>query len=79
MSEKIRFQADEDFRMRIVRGLLRRQPLIDFQMVPAASLKGTSDPALLAFAAERGRVLVSHDLTTMPTHFALVSIALVCS
>lgn len=70
MSKQIRFQADEDFNTLIVERLLQRQPLMDFQTVPAAGLKGTPDPAPLAFAAEQGRILVSHDLATMPTHFA---------
>ncbi|HEY7357965.1 MAG TPA: DUF5615 family PIN-like protein, partial [Ktedonobacterales bacterium] len=70
MSAQIRFQADEDFNDWIVRGLLRREPLIDFQTVPEAGLRGLADPALIAFAAEQGRVLVSHDFSTMPTHFA---------
>ncbi|HEY7349894.1 MAG TPA: DUF5615 family PIN-like protein [Ktedonobacterales bacterium] len=70
MSEQIRFQADEDFNDWIVKGLLRREPLIDFETVPEVDLRGLPDPALIAFAAERGRILVSHDLSTMPTHFA---------
>jgi hypothetical protein len=70
MSKQIRFLADEDLNTLIVESLLQRQPLIDFQTVPAAGLKGTPDPALLAFAAEQGRILVSHDFSTMPTHFA---------
>lgn len=35
-----------------------------------AGLTGMGDPAVLAFAAGEGRVLVSHDRKTMPTHFA---------
>ena len=31
--------------------------------------EGTRDPEVLAFAAEQGRVLVSHDVNTMPGHF----------
>ena len=70
MSNRIRFLADEDFRGRIVSGVLRRQPTIDFQTVQAAKLIGTPDPELLVIAAKQGRIIVSHDLSTMPTHFA---------
>jgi hypothetical protein len=70
MSEKIRFQADEDFRMRIIKGLRRRQPLIDIQTTSEAGLQGFPDPIRLARAAEQGRMLVSHDVNTMPGHFA---------
>lgn len=69
MSDRVRFQADEDIREEIVTGLLKRQPLIEFQTVQGVGLKGSPDPALLAFAAEQGRGLVSHDLKTMPGHF----------
>ena len=31
--------------------------------------KGFPDPLVLAFAARHGRVLVSHDVNTMPRHF----------
>jgi len=70
MSEQVRFLADEDFNDWIVKGLLRREPFIDFETVPGLGLRGTPDPALLAFATEQGRVLVSHDVSTMPAHFA---------
>ncbi len=69
MSEQIRFLADEDFNDWIVKGPLRREPLIGFETVPEVGLRGVPDPMLLAFAAEQGRILVSHDLSTMPAHF----------
>ena len=66
---KIRFQADSDLNQSIVKALLRLEPSIDFQTAHAASLRGVPDPAVLAYAANQGRVLVSHDITTMPRHF----------
>jgi hypothetical protein len=36
----------------------------------AANLAGLSDPAVLAVAAEQGRILASLDFQTMPRHFA---------
>jgi len=65
---KLRFQADADLNRAIVRGALRRVAEMDFQ--PAAvSLEGLDDLSVLGLAAQQGRVLVSHDVTTMEAHF----------
>jgi len=66
----VRFQADADFNHIIRRALVRREPAIDFQTAPAAELEGLADPEVLAIAAQEDRVLVSHDVKTMPQHFA---------
>ena len=65
----IRFQADADLDQTIVRTLLRREPGIDFLSAFDAGLRGLPDPEVLRIAAEAGRLLVSHDGRTMPTHF----------
>jgi predicted nuclease of predicted toxin-antitoxin system len=65
----VRFQADADLRQAIVTGVVRRQPNLDFQSANVAELEGKKDPAVLAIAAEAGRVLVTHDRKTMPTEF----------
>jgi len=57
--------ADEDFNHRIVRGLLRRVPELDLLTVTDAGLSGQSDGEVISWAAEHGRVLLSHDLNTM--------------
>lgn len=67
---KIRFQADADFNEHIIDGIRRRNPIIDFQTADEAGIRGLPDPDVLAFAASEGRILVSHDRRTMPTHFA---------
>jgi predicted nuclease of predicted toxin-antitoxin system len=67
---KLRFQADADLSESIVKGVLRRNPAIDFKTAPAAGLRSLSDTAVLAIAANEGRVLVSHDRKTMPRAFA---------
>jgi uncharacterized protein DUF5615 len=67
---KVRFQADADLKHAIVRATLRREPTIDFQSAQSADLVGLDDMAVLAFADREGRVLVSHDSRTMPSHFA---------
>ena len=66
---KIRFLADADLNMAIVSGLLRREPSVDFLTAQAAGLRSLKDSEVLALAASQQRVLVSHDVTTMPTHF----------
>src|SRR2546422_206938 len=67
---KIRFQADADLNQKIVKATLRREPTIGFQTAHAANLSGLPDPEVLKLTAEDGRILVSHNQTTMPTHFA---------
>ncbi len=66
----VRFQADADLDQDIVRGILRRQPEIDFQTATAAGLEGLSDLQVMALAANQRRILVTHDRKTMPRYFA---------
>lgn len=61
----LRLATDEDFNNRIVRGLLRRQPDLDILRVQDAGLAGKSDEEVLAWAASEGRILITHDVTTM--------------
>jgi hypothetical protein len=68
---KIRFQADADLRRPIVTALKRREPAIDFRTAQEAGLTGLDDLTVLGIAAEDGRVLVSHDVSTMPESFSL--------
>jgi hypothetical protein len=64
----LRLLIDEDFNQRILRGLKRLQPGLDHALVQDAGLEGAADPLVLARAAELNRVLVTHDLKTMPKH-----------
>ncbi len=66
---KVRFLADADLNRAIVSGVLRREPSLDFLTAQAAGLRGLSDSEVLALAAEQQRVLISHDVGTMPAHF----------
>jgi hypothetical protein len=68
---KVRFLADADLNKAIVSGLLRREPSVDFLSAHAAGLGGMDDLAVLALAAEHKRVLVSHDVGTMPAHYRI--------
>ena len=67
---KIKFQADNDLDERSLRAVVRLNSQIDFQTAPTLGLHGVPDPELLRMAAAEGRMLVSHDLKTMPYHFA---------
>jgi hypothetical protein len=66
----IRFRADADFNHAIVKGCRRHEPAIDFLSANEAKLQGVPDPDVLALAAEKDRILVTHDRQTMPWHFA---------
>ena len=66
---KPRFLADADFHQKIVLGLLRREPTIDFQTASQGGVMGRPDPDVLSIAARENRILISHDRGTMPAHF----------
>ena len=66
---KARFLADADLNKAIVSGVLRREPSIDFLTAKAAGLRRMKDLEVLALAARQQRVLVSHDVGTMPANF----------
>ena len=61
----LRFAADENFNNDIVRGLRRRKPDLDIVRVQEVSLSGAVDLDVLEWAARDGRVLLTHDLSTM--------------
>ena len=64
----IRFLADEDFNNDFLRALRRRRPAVDVVRVQDVGLSGRSDPAVLAWAAEQRRVLLTHDAATLVGH-----------
>lgn len=61
----LRFAADENFNNDIVRGLRRRKPNLDIVRVQEAGLSGAVDTDVLEWAAREGRVLLTHDVSTM--------------
>ncbi len=67
---KVRFIGDYNFNGEIIDGLIRREPSIDFLSGFEADLYAAPDPDVLSKAANEGRVLVTHDQRTMPSHFA---------
>src|SRR5712691_5726160 len=62
----LRLLIDENFNQRILRGLRLRVPALDSVIVQATAMQGVKDPPLLREAAVLHRVLVTHDLQTMP-------------
>jgi hypothetical protein len=64
----LRLAADENFNGDIVRGLLRRNPTLDVVRVQDAGLSGADDPTVLQWAADQGRVIVTHDISTLAKH-----------
>ena len=62
-----RFLADENFNNQIVRGVLRQNSDIDIVRVQDVDLSGADDPAVLAWAAQEGRIVLTHDVATMTT------------
>jgi hypothetical protein len=66
----IRFLADADLNQAIVTGVRQRETALDFMTATEANLEGHGDPDVLEFAANHGRILVSHDTSTMPVHFS---------
>jgi predicted nuclease of predicted toxin-antitoxin system len=65
----LRFAVDENFNMHIVSGVLRRLPAVDIVRVQDAGLLGAADPAVLEWAPNEGRLLLTHDVNTL-TAFA---------
>jgi hypothetical protein len=66
---KVRFQADANLNEIIVKATLRREPTIEFQTALDVNLSGLEDEDVLAIAAKRGMLLVTHDRKTIPRHF----------
>ncbi len=61
----LRFLIDEDFDNDILRGVLRKKPDLDIVRVQDVGLSGASDPVVLEWAAQQGRILFTHDVSTM--------------
>lgn len=62
----MKFLVDENFDNRIIRGLLLRQPTLDFARVQDLEIVGADDPIVLDWADRAGRILLTHDERTIP-------------
>ncbi|MBI4325242.1 MAG: DUF5615 family PIN-like protein, partial [Chloroflexi bacterium] len=59
---------DENFNNDILRGMLRRNASLDLVRIQDAGLSGKNDPTVLEWAAQKRRVLISHDGSTITAH-----------
>ena len=64
----LKFAADENFNNDIVRGVRRRNAAMDIMRIQDAGLSGVDDPTILEWAAQSGRVLLTHDVATVTRH-----------
>jgi hypothetical protein len=65
----LKFLADENLHGTHVQALRRRSPQLDLVRAQNTDQSGVDAPTVLAWAAEEGRTLLTHDVTTM-TAFA---------
>jgi len=68
-ARKIAFLADENFRLQIVNGLRRQYPDLDIITLKELGILGLEDPPLLLQTEALNRILLSHDVHTMPVPF----------
>lgn len=64
-----RFLTDEGFNRRVTAGLRRAYPQMDILTLQEAGLLQVSDVRLLEESLRLDRILLSHDIRTMPGHF----------
>lgn len=61
----ITFLADENFNNDIIRGVRLRDPAVSIVRVQDIGLTEASDPVVLEWAAGNGRIVLTHDVSTM--------------
>ncbi len=61
----MRFLADENFSRYIVRGIRLRNRTVDIISVQEAGLREMGDGELLEWAADKERIILTHDVNTM--------------
>ncbi len=61
----LRLIADEDFSNKVLKGLLERESILDIVRVQDVGLLGADDPSILEWAAQEGRIVLTHDKRTM--------------
>jgi predicted nuclease of predicted toxin-antitoxin system len=62
-----RFLADHDLNEQIVTGVLRCEPALEFIRAHDVGMSERPDAEVLAYAADSGFIVVSHDVNTMPS------------
>jgi hypothetical protein len=68
------FLADENFNNDLLRRLRTRYPSLDIIRVQDTEVYQAADPILLAWAAQNKRILLTHDIQTIP-HYAYERVA----
>jgi len=66
----LRLLIDQDLDHDILRGLIRRIPQLDALTAFEIGMSRATDSQLLTWAEQEGRIIVTHDRTTMPVHAA---------
>lgn len=61
----LRFLADENIERQLI-AAIRRDPAIDIVRVQDVGLSGADDLAILEWASQEDRVLLTHDAETLP-------------
>ncbi len=61
----VQLLIDENFNHRILRGLRRRLPTLDYLLVQDTEVFQKNDPEVLNWANLHNRVVVTHDVNTM--------------
>jgi hypothetical protein len=64
----MRFAADENFDGRILDGLRARLPDLDIVRIQDTAMYRSPDEKLLAWLADERRILLTHDVRTMPRY-----------
>ena len=59
------FIADEGFKRDIIRGILSRDSTVAIVRVQDVGLSGATDPDILEWAAQKCRIVLTHDKRTM--------------
>jgi predicted nuclease of predicted toxin-antitoxin system len=62
----LRLLADENLNHDLIRGVLRRMPSLDLVRVQDVGLREADDPSVLEWAAKERRIILTHDVNTMP-------------
>lgn len=63
----LRLISDQNFSGRILRGIGRRVSDLDLIRALDAGLAKVADPVLLQWAADEDRILLTHDVNTIPS------------
>lgn len=62
----LRLLADENLNHDLIRGVLRRVPTLDLRRIQDVGLRELDDPGVLEWAAHEERIVITHDVNTMP-------------